>query len=135
MPGDGCCCCCCCCCCLVLLLLLVAQGSSSAAAGAGAGGSWPQMSLDKHQLARLHGVLGPFMLRRVKADVVAEMVPKTEVRGWGGEGGGGGPQPLLPLAVLPEMAQLDKPRRPCAVHDTLHPDEPFMHHRMWCGMT
>jgi hypothetical protein len=38
------------------------------------------MSLDKHQLARLHGVLGPFMLRRVKADVVAEMVPKTEVR-------------------------------------------------------
>lgn len=38
------------------------------------------MSLDKHQLARLHGVLGPFMLRRIKADVVAEMVPKTEVR-------------------------------------------------------
>jgi SNF2 family DNA or RNA helicase len=38
------------------------------------------MSLDKHQLARLHAVLGPFMLRRVKADVVAEMVPKTEVR-------------------------------------------------------
>jgi SNF2 family DNA or RNA helicase len=38
------------------------------------------MSLDKHQLARLHGVLGPFMLRRVKKDVVAEMVPKTEVR-------------------------------------------------------
>jgi hypothetical protein len=40
------------------------------------------MSLDKHQLARLHAVLGPFMLRRVKADVVAEMVPKTEVCGW-----------------------------------------------------
>jgi hypothetical protein len=38
------------------------------------------MALDKHQLARLHGVLGPFMLRRVKKDVVAEMVPKTEVR-------------------------------------------------------
>jgi hypothetical protein len=37
------------------------------------------MSLDKHQLARLHAVLSPFMLRRVKADVVAEMVPKTEV--------------------------------------------------------
>eukprot|EP00878_Enallax_costatus_P024646 GHUV01026322.1.p1 GENE.GHUV01026322.1~~GHUV01026322.1.p1 ORF type:complete len:413 (+),score=173.87 GHUV01026322.1:652-1890(+) len=37
------------------------------------------MSLDKHQLARLHGVLGPFMLRRIKADVVAEMVPKTEI--------------------------------------------------------
>lgn len=37
------------------------------------------MALDKQQLARLHGVLGPFMLRRVKADVVAEMVPKTEV--------------------------------------------------------
>lgn len=37
------------------------------------------MSLDKHQLARLHAVLGPFMLRRVKADVIAEMVPKTEV--------------------------------------------------------
>lgn len=37
------------------------------------------MSLDKHQLARLHGVLGPFMLRRIKSDVVAEMVQKTEV--------------------------------------------------------
>jgi hypothetical protein len=58
------------------------QGSNNAAAGAGGTGSGaPQMSLDKQQLARLHGVLGPFMLRRVKKDVVAEMVPKTEVRG------------------------------------------------------
>lgn len=58
-------------------VILVVQGGSAAAGGAGANG--PQMSLDKHQLARLHGVLGPFMLRRIKADVVAEMVPKTEV--------------------------------------------------------
>ncbi|WIA08331.1 hypothetical protein OEZ85_007772 [Tetradesmus obliquus] len=56
------------------------RGSNNAAAGAGGTGSGaPQMSLDKQQLARLHGVLGPFMLRRVKKDVVAEMVPKTEI--------------------------------------------------------
>lgn len=41
--------------------------------------SSPAAFVDPQQLARLHAVLTPFMLRRVKADVVAEMVPKTEV--------------------------------------------------------
>jgi DNA helicase INO80 len=35
-------------------------------------------ALNAHQLARLHAVLKPFMLRRVKADVESEMAPKTE---------------------------------------------------------
>ena len=56
------------------------QGGAGPGGAGAAASSGPQMSLDKHQLARLHAVLGPFMLRRVKADVVAEMVPKTEVR-------------------------------------------------------
>jgi hypothetical protein len=55
------------------------QGGAGPGGAASASGAGPNMSLDKHQLARLHAVLGPFMLRRVKADVVAEMVPKTEV--------------------------------------------------------
>ncbi|KAL6062519.1 putative DNA helicase ino80, variant 2 [Balamuthia mandrillaris] len=36
-------------------------------------------SLDEHQLSRLHLILKPFMLRRLKKDVEAEMPPKTEV--------------------------------------------------------
>jgi len=35
-------------------------------------------ALNAHQLARLHAVLKPFMLRRVKKDVESEMAPKTE---------------------------------------------------------
>lgn len=35
--------------------------------------------LNEHQLARLHGVLGPFMLRRVKTDVASEMAAKKEI--------------------------------------------------------
>jgi DNA helicase INO80 len=36
-------------------------------------------ALNAHQLSRLHAILKPFMLRRVKADVEAEMAKKTEV--------------------------------------------------------
>ena len=35
--------------------------------------------LDEHQLKRLHAILQPFMLRRVKADVEEEMAKKTEI--------------------------------------------------------
>ena len=35
--------------------------------------------LNKHQLKRLHAVLKPFMLRRLKRDVEQEIGPKTEV--------------------------------------------------------
>lgn len=35
-------------------------------------------TLNEHQLHRLHQVLKPFMLRRVKADVVSEMASKVE---------------------------------------------------------
>ena len=34
--------------------------------------------LNEHQLARLHAVLKPFMLRRLKTDVLGEMVAKEE---------------------------------------------------------
>lgn len=37
-------------------------------------------SLDAHQLSRLHMILKPFMLRRVKSDVENEMAPKIEVQ-------------------------------------------------------
>ncbi|KAK1318380.1 DNA helicase INO80 [Acorus calamus] len=36
-------------------------------------------TLNEHQLNRLHAVLKPFMLRRVKKDVITEMTAKTEV--------------------------------------------------------
>ncbi|XP_078444984.1 DNA helicase INO80-like protein isoform X2 [Wolffia australiana] len=36
-------------------------------------------TLNEHQLNRLHTVLKPFMLRRVKKDVISEMTGKTEV--------------------------------------------------------
>lgn len=36
-------------------------------------------TLNEHQLSRLHAVLKPFMLRRVKKDVVSELTGKTEV--------------------------------------------------------
>ncbi|CAH8384712.1 unnamed protein product [Eruca vesicaria subsp. sativa] len=36
-------------------------------------------TLNEHQLNRLHAVLKPFMLRRVKKDVVSELTRKTEV--------------------------------------------------------
>ncbi|RXI04738.1 hypothetical protein DVH24_039012 [Malus domestica] len=36
-------------------------------------------TLNEHQLNRLHSILKPFMLRRVKADVVSELTRKTEV--------------------------------------------------------
>ena len=48
------------------------KGVEGAAQGDGA-------ALSGHQLSRLHAILKPFMLRRVKADVVQEMAPKTEV--------------------------------------------------------
>lgn len=37
-----------------------------------------QGELNKHQLKRLHAVLKPFMLRRLKRDVEQEIAPKTE---------------------------------------------------------
>ncbi|KAJ6700037.1 CHROMATIN-REMODELING ATPASE INO80 [Salix purpurea] len=36
-------------------------------------------TLNEHQLNRLHAILKPFMLRRVKKDVVSELTRKTEV--------------------------------------------------------
>ncbi|KAL9295296.1 Chromatin-remodeling ATPase INO80 [Arabidopsis thaliana] len=36
-------------------------------------------TLNEHQLNRLHAILKPFMLRRVKKDVVSELTTKTEV--------------------------------------------------------
>nr|ATG70771.1 INO80 [Microbiota decussata] len=36
-------------------------------------------TLNEHQLSRLHAVLKPFMLRRVKKDVITEMTSKKEV--------------------------------------------------------
>ncbi|KAK9125166.1 hypothetical protein Scep_014012 [Stephania cephalantha] len=36
-------------------------------------------TLNEHQLNRLHAVLKPFMLRRVKKDVITEMTGKTEI--------------------------------------------------------
>ncbi|KAE9590148.1 putative DNA helicase chromatin remodeling SNF2 family [Lupinus albus] len=36
-------------------------------------------TLNEHQLNRLHSILKPFMLRRVKKDVVSELTMKTEV--------------------------------------------------------
>ncbi|XP_052114813.1 chromatin-remodeling ATPase INO80 isoform X1 [Arachis duranensis] len=36
-------------------------------------------TLNEHQLNRLHSILKPFMLRRVKKDVVSELTKKTEV--------------------------------------------------------
>lgn len=36
------------------------------------------MAVNERQLKRLRGVLNPFMLRRVKADVASEMVAKHE---------------------------------------------------------
>ncbi|KAI3526049.1 hypothetical protein L1887_05212 [Cichorium endivia] len=36
-------------------------------------------ALNEHQLSRLHAILKPFMLRRVKKDVVSELTRKTEV--------------------------------------------------------
>ncbi|XP_060183897.1 chromatin-remodeling ATPase INO80 isoform X1 [Lycium barbarum] len=36
-------------------------------------------SLNEHQLSRLHAILKPFMLRRVKKDVVTELTGKTEI--------------------------------------------------------
>ena len=42
--------------------------------GAAEGGE----ELNEHQLQRLHAILGPFMLRRIKADVAAELAPKHE---------------------------------------------------------
>lgn len=37
-----------------------------------------QGELNKHQLKRLHLILQPFMLRRLKKDVEQEIAPKTE---------------------------------------------------------
>nr|GMD41792.1 DNA helicase INO80 isoform X1 [Ipomoea batatas] len=36
-------------------------------------------TLNEHQLNRLHAILKPFMLRRVKKDVVSELTGKTEI--------------------------------------------------------
>ncbi|KAL3623744.1 putative DNA helicase ino80 [Castilleja foliolosa] len=36
-------------------------------------------TLNEHQLSRLHAILKPFMLRRVKKDVVTELTGKTEI--------------------------------------------------------
>ncbi|KAF3441996.1 hypothetical protein FNV43_RR15912 [Rhamnella rubrinervis] len=36
-------------------------------------------TLNEHQLNRLHSILKPFMLRRVKTDVVSELTRKTEI--------------------------------------------------------
>lgn len=36
-------------------------------------------TLNEHQLNRLHAILKPFMLRRVKSDVVSELTGKTEI--------------------------------------------------------
>ncbi|XP_060967508.1 chromatin-remodeling ATPase INO80 isoform X1 [Cannabis sativa] len=36
-------------------------------------------TLNEHQLNRLHSILKPFMLRRVKTDVVSELTQKTEI--------------------------------------------------------
>ncbi|EXB39079.1 DNA helicase INO80 [Morus notabilis] len=36
-------------------------------------------TLNEHQLNRLHSILKPFMLRRVKTDVVSELTSKTEI--------------------------------------------------------
>ncbi|CAI9099819.1 OLC1v1036698C1 [Oldenlandia corymbosa var. corymbosa] len=36
-------------------------------------------TLNEHQLNRLHAILKPFMLRRVKKDVITEMTGKTEI--------------------------------------------------------
>ncbi|KAG7027645.1 DNA helicase INO80, partial [Cucurbita argyrosperma subsp. argyrosperma] len=36
-------------------------------------------TLNEHQLNRLHSILKPFMLRRVKKDVVSELTKKTEI--------------------------------------------------------
>lgn len=36
-------------------------------------------TLNEHQLNRLHAILKPFMLRRVKKDVISELTKKTEV--------------------------------------------------------
>ncbi|EPS73622.1 hypothetical protein M569_01128, partial [Genlisea aurea] len=36
-------------------------------------------TLNEHQLNRLHAILKPFMLRRVKKDVISELTTKTEV--------------------------------------------------------
>ncbi|XP_015898080.1 chromatin-remodeling ATPase INO80 isoform X1 [Ziziphus jujuba] len=36
-------------------------------------------TLNEHQLNRLHSILKPFMLRRVKSDVVSELTRKTEI--------------------------------------------------------
>ncbi|OMO51090.1 hypothetical protein CCACVL1_30011 [Corchorus capsularis] len=36
-------------------------------------------TLNEHQLNRLHAILKPFMLRRVKKDVISEMTGKTEI--------------------------------------------------------
>ncbi|KAL2327072.1 hypothetical protein Fmac_020499 [Flemingia macrophylla] len=36
-------------------------------------------TLNEHQLSRLHSILKPFMLRRVKKDVISELTKKTEV--------------------------------------------------------
>ncbi|KAE8098737.1 hypothetical protein FH972_016778 [Carpinus fangiana] len=36
-------------------------------------------TLNEHQLNRLHSILKPFMLRRVKSDVISELTSKTEV--------------------------------------------------------
>ncbi|CAO2831684.1 unnamed protein product [Amaranthus hypochondriacus] len=36
-------------------------------------------TLNEHQLTRLHAVLKPFMLRRVKKDVITELTGKTEI--------------------------------------------------------
>ncbi|GBG59037.1 hypothetical protein CBR_g24383 [Chara braunii] len=48
-----------------------AKGIESHAEGAG--------TLNEHQLSRLHSILKPFMLRRVKRDVEAEMTNKKEI--------------------------------------------------------
>ncbi|PWA92794.1 SNF2-related, N-terminal domain-containing protein [Artemisia annua] len=36
-------------------------------------------TLNEHQLSRLHAILKPFMLRRIKKDVVSELTKKTEI--------------------------------------------------------
>ncbi|XP_027188529.1 chromatin-remodeling ATPase INO80-like isoform X2 [Cicer arietinum] len=36
-------------------------------------------TLNEHQLSRLHSIIKPFMLRRVKKDVISELTSKTEV--------------------------------------------------------
>lgn len=36
-------------------------------------------TLNEHQLNRLHSILKPFMLRRVKSDVISELTSKTEI--------------------------------------------------------